>query len=137
MFRLRVLCYSTFYIFCKRRYFTSFTNRSYYALCNRTVAVDTTKAFKDIKGPEKLPHSLYLKYCPGLALGAVALYRNYSPNYLLCGYAHLKNKKPKEVTIETPKSAEPHVKALLAAGRTKYQKIMARGQSERLPFGTY
>jgi|SRR6185312_5025605 len=90
----------------------------------RTVAVDTTKAFKDIKGPESAPFSI-LEILPWIGLGALGLLVIVLIIYFIVRAAN--NKKPKEIIIDTPK-IEPHVKALLALEDINTKKLWQEGK---------
>jgi hypothetical protein len=73
-----------------------------------TVAVDTTKGIKDIKGPLSAPWTI-LEILPWLGIGAAILAAIIAIVYYL--RRRMKNKKPEPVIIKAPPVA-PHIKAL-------------------------
>ncbi|MBK9479757.1 MAG: hypothetical protein IPN99_13125 [Bacteroidetes bacterium] len=88
----------------------------------QTVAVDTTKAIRDIKGPKEVPWN-YRELIPYLIGGAVAIL------ILLLLFYFLKKRKVKpQVVVEQKVLIPPHVIALEQLEQLKNEKLWQEGK---------
>jgi hypothetical protein len=90
----------------------------------RTVTVDTTKAFKDIKAPYSAPWSI-VEILPWIGLGALVLLVVGLIIYFIVRAS--KNKKPAPMVIKAP-PIEAHVKALTALEELAAKKLWQEGK---------
>jgi hypothetical protein len=96
-----------------------------------SVAVDTTAAFKDIKGNVRVPLSLHeiilllKKYTPYLGLAVIAIGLII---YLIIKYVYNKRKK-KPLSVEKPKlKIKAHILALKELEKLKHKKLWEQGK---------